>query len=256
VRFEFMLGVARRLGLGRIATGHYARLTGEPPGLTRGVDRNKDQSYMLAEVAPDLLRQVVFPLGPLTKVEVRRLAAEAGLEGWSAPESQEICFVPDDDHRGFLRERLGDRPGAIVDTAGRELARHAGTYNFTIGQRKGLGIAGASASYVLALDAGRREVVVGDEASAAVGKLRIADVVRHRPAAGGRLAVQVRSSGRTTPGRLVDPQRIVLEQPVLGVAPGQTAVLYEGEDVVLAGTIQSTEEWTAGRPERVETAGK
>ncbi len=118
IRLGLLVDVAGRLGLERVATGHYARLVGSPPRLARGVDQSKDQSYVLAEVAPEILERMVFPLGEMRKPDVRALAAEAGLEGHSAPESQEICFVPDDDHRGFLAERLGELPGDIVDTSG------------------------------------------------------------------------------------------------------------------------------------------
>ncbi len=108
--WDCFVEAAQRLGLSRVATGHYARMIGMPPRLARGVDPQKDQSYVLAEVAPDILEHVLFPLGEMRKPEVREMAAQAGLEGHSAPESQEICFVPDDDHRRFLRERLGDLP--------------------------------------------------------------------------------------------------------------------------------------------------
>jgi tRNA-specific 2-thiouridylase len=249
VRFGFMLEIARRLGLGRVATGHYARLLGEPPGLARGLDRSKDQSYVLAEVAPELLRRAIFPLGEMTKVEVRALAEQAGLESHSTPESQEICFVPGDDHRRFLRERLGERPGAIVDRGGRELGRHSGTYNFTIGQRKGLRISGKAAAYVVALDADRREVVVAEASLAAVGKVKISDITRHRTETGYPGVVQVRSSGEAVPASMADAETIVLETPVVGVAPGQTAVMYAGDLVMLAGTIASTEGW-GGPPQK------
>ncbi|OFW57192.1 MAG: tRNA 2-thiouridine(34) synthase MnmA [Actinobacteria bacterium RBG_16_64_13] len=245
VRFAFMLEIARKLGLDKVATGHYARLVGEPAGLARGLDRTKDQSYVLAEVAPELLSQVVFPLGELTKVEVRALAAQAGLEGSGAAESQEICFIPADDYQRFLRDRLGDRPGAIIDQAGGPLGRHAGTYNFTIGQRKGLRIAGKTATYVVGLNAGRQEVVVGGAADLAIGGLCIRDVVLHRHDSGGRTSVQVRSAGGAVPGRMVGGETIVLEEPATGVAPGQTAVVYEGDSVIAAGTIVSTKGWSA-----------
>jgi tRNA-specific 2-thiouridylase len=241
VRFGFMIELAARLGLSHIATGHYARLNGEPAGLTRGVDQKKDQSYVLAEVSPDLLRRALFPLGELCKPEVRTLAAKAGLTGASQPESQEICFVPDDDHRGFLKTRLGDIPGIIVDTAGNEVGNHTGTYNFTIGQRRGLNVAGQVPSYVVALDATGHQVTIGDRAALAVVRLRLADIVRHRAATGKKSTVQYRSTGERVPGRMTDLGIIALDEPAMGVAPGQTAVLYEGENVVAAGTIQATE---------------
>jgi|WetSurMetagenome_2_1015567.scaffolds.fasta_scaffold25109_3 tRNA-uridine 2-sulfurtransferase len=240
VRFGFMLELAGRLGLGSIATGHYARLTGEPLGLARGVDHCKDQSYVLAEVAPELLRRVLFPLGGLRKPDVRRMAAEAGLAGASQPESQEICFIPDDDHRRFLATRLGDMPGVIVDAAGREVGAHRGVYNFTIGQRRGLRVAGRDASYVLALDAAHRLVTIGDRSDLGVNGLRLAEVVWHRPSTGAETTVQFRSSGGRVAGRLTDTSQVVFDEPAMGVAPGQTAVIYEGDTVVAAGTIVET----------------
>ena len=255
VRFGVMLDLARRLGLSHIATGHYARLTGEPPSLTRGVDRDKDQSYVLAEVSPEILTRAVFPLGGMTKANVRAIAVEAALEGHAAPESQEICFIPDDDHRRFLRERLGEHPGSIVDREGRVLGRHSGTYNFTIGQRKGLGLASSEPLYVGALNAERREVVVGAVSESAVGAVRVGDLTWHRPRTQARGSVQLRSSGEAIPAELdiVDAgvgkssaesvAAVVLEEPAYGVAAGQTAVFYEADTVTLAGTILSTTPW-------------
>jgi tRNA-specific 2-thiouridylase len=243
VRFGFMLDLAHKLGLELMATGHYARMMGEPPGLARGVDRVKDQSYVLAEVEPLLLRNVLFPLGGLTKSYVRALATKAGLAGASQPESQEICFVPDDDHRRFLRSRLGERPGRIVDSQGREKGYHKGTYNYTVGQRKGLAVGGGEASYVLRLDAARSLVVVGPRCRLEVGLVRLYDVVWHRPLSGLQTTVQFRSSGGEVRGRLVEGLTVVLEEPAVGVAPGQTAVIYEGENVVAAGSILETEPW-------------
>jgi tRNA-uridine 2-sulfurtransferase len=247
VRLGLLVDVAHRLGLARVATGHYARLIGRPPRIARGADETKDQSYVLAEVAPEILEHLVFPLGEMRKPEVRGLAAQAGLEGHSAPESQEICFVPDDDHRRFLRDRLGALPGEIVDAAGRVLGRHDGTYNYTIGQRKGLGIAAAEPLYVVALDAPERRVVVGPAAEGGIGAVRAAGLVWHRELGSGPFAVQVRSAGAALPvtGLVVDHDTfaVSLAGPVLGVAAGQTAVVYEGERVVVAGTIASTEKW-------------
>ena len=243
VRFSFMLDLVARLGMDEVATGHYARLTAQPAGLARGADLAKDQSYVLAEVPPELLRRLVFPLGELRKPQVRALATEAGLAGASQPESQEICFVPDDDHRGFLRTRLGERPGSIVDMEGKEVGHHQGTYNFTVGQRRGLRIGGGEPAYVMAVDAEKRRVVVGERSALAVGALRLGDVVRHRQPAGGEMTVQVRSSGGVVPARMPADDLVVLGKPALGVAPGQTAVVYEGENVIAAGTILETTTW-------------
>jgi len=242
-RFGLFSDIARREGLAHIATGHYARMIGDPPGLARGVDPGKDQSYVLAEVAPELLRQCIFPLGGMRKAAVKARAEKAGLAGRVVPESQEICFIPDHDHRRFLKERLGERPGALVDGAGRRLGKHSGVYNFTIGQRKRLGIAGAGPLYVIEVIGEGGEVVVGPAAKLAVGSLEIGDAVHHRAAAGENLTVQWRSSGDALPARLAGPRTILLDRPAMAVSPGQTAVLYDGDMVVLAGTILSTRPW-------------
>lgn len=249
VRLGLMLDIARRLGLGRLATGHYARITGSPPCLTRGADVKKDQSYVLAEVSPDVLAHVVFPLGDMTKTRVRMEAARAGLEGHSLPESQEICFVPDDDHRRFLRERLGDLPGDIVDDAGNVLGRHKGTYNYTVGQRRGVGVSGPKPLYVSRVDAGRRQVVVGALAESAVGTVHVEGLTVHMPGSAGEVSLQFRSSGPVVPVDTIeasgDVMVITLAQAAHGVAPGQTAVVYVGSQVAVAGSIVGTDRWGA-----------
>lgn len=250
VRLGVLLDAARRLGLSRVATGHYARLSGTPPRLSRGVDPVKDQSYVLAEVSPAILEHVVFPLGEMRKPEVRERAARAGLEGYSAPESQEICFVPDDDHRRFLRERLGDLPGDIVDSEGHVVGRHEGTYNFTIGQRKGMRVATGDPRYVVAIEAFERRIVAGTAGEAEVGEVSAAGLVWHRSPSGRPLTIQVRSAGAALPaGSMMvagDEMTVVLEAPTAGVAPGQTAVVYEAGAVIVAGTITSTKRWARG----------
>jgi tRNA-specific 2-thiouridylase len=258
VRVGLMLEIARTIGVSQIATGHYARMCGDPPSLARGVDRLKDQSYVLAEVSPRMLSHMTFPLGAMTKDEVRALAAAAGLEGHQVPESQEICFVADDDYKRFLRERLGERPGLIVDAEGRPLGHHSGTYNYTIGQRKGLGIAAPAPLHVVSLDAEKGLVKVGRAEECTVGSVAVEDVVWHRAGSGEPGTVQLRSSGPAIPSHLGKDQRgiedagqqalvsLVLEEPAFGVAPGQTAVMYDGDAVRFAGTIGSTGCWGGG----------
>ena len=244
LRFAVLADVARRSGLDWVATGHYARKVAGQPGLARGKDRAKDQSYVLAEASPQLLGKCLFPLGDMCKQDVRSVAARAGIEGSEQPESQEICFIPDDDYRRFLRSHLGERPGAIVDCNGTVLGHHRGTYNFTIGQRKGLGIAAGQPLFVAGLDADRAEVVVGRSDELAVDEVVVGRLTWHRPPMAGHGLAQFRSSGEAIPGRLVlsppDLVTIVLERPAKAVAPGQTAVFYEEDVVVLAGTIVAT----------------
>jgi tRNA-specific 2-thiouridylase len=243
LRFGLLADVARGLGTDWFATGHYARLTGNPLRLARGADQEKDQSYVLAEVAPELLSQVVFPLGEMTKETVRGIARDSGLSRVVSEESQEICFIPDNDYRSFLRTRLGERPGPITDSTGNILGHHSGTYNYTVGQRKGLGHSEGSPLYVVAVDARRRIVLVGPEPAGSVGMILVSDLVIHRPLSHTATAVQLRAMARPVPASLAGDDAIVLHEPVSGVAPGQTAVLYADDDVVLAGTIVATRPW-------------
>jgi len=249
VRFGLMVDIAQRLSLSWVATGHYARLLGEDRVLARGVDESKDQSYVLAEVDGAVLRRVLFPLGGMTKREVRRLAADAGFEGHGMPESQEICFVADDDHRRFLRERLGDRPGNIIDRSGHRLGGHTGAYNYTIGQRKGLGVPSAGPLYVVEIDAERAEVVVGAAVDLDADLITVGALTWHQPPPSGPVFLQVRSSGTPLIGRLLEDDpgagtqssaTVMLEGAARAVALGQTAVVYRDEQVVCAGTIFAT----------------
>jgi tRNA-specific 2-thiouridylase len=242
VRFGALVEVARRLGAEYVATGHYAQMTGDPRRLSRGVDQQKDQSYVLAEVDSGLLERCIFPLGGLTKQEVRAIARQTGLARLVSEESQEICFVPHDDYRAFLRDKLGERPGTVVDEAGAILGHHLGTYNYTIGQRKGLGFAsGGRPLYVTRVDASRALVVAAPGPFAAVEAISFSVSAVQRTSPTGRVLVQFRSVGSPVTGQLSGPDRVVLDQAASGVAPGQTLVVYDGDDVVLGATITSTE---------------
>ena len=157
VKFASLVDRTRALGIERVATGHYARRDRDPETgryrLLRGRDERKDQSYFLFGLTQDQLARAVFPVGELTKTEVRALAAARGLPTADKPESQEICFVPDDDYAGFVERHAPaeERGGAIVDAQGRELGRHAGVHRYTVGQRRGLGLTSARPLYVLAV---------------------------------------------------------------------------------------------------------
>jgi tRNA-specific 2-thiouridylase len=242
-RFAALLAFARRAGADRLATGHYAKVV-EHRGrrlLARGADPAKDQSYMLARVDPAKLDRVWFPLGEQTKEETRAEASRAGLAVAARAESQEACFLAGDDYRTFLERRgLASEAGTIVDEQGRELGSHPGYWGFTPGQRRGLGVGGGEPLYALRTIAATNTVVVGPrEALArrsvtAVGRLfvpveRAEAKVRYRsPAVGGRVE-------RTARGF-----RVHLDEPAYGVAPGQTAVLYEGDVVVGCGLVSSS----------------
>ncbi|MCZ7662000.1 MAG: tRNA 2-thiouridine(34) synthase MnmA [Thermoleophilia bacterium] len=245
LRFAELAGVADRLGLRWISTGHYARMAGVPPRLRRGLDQAKDQSYVLAQVHPRLLERARFPLGELTKAQTRALAREAGLDVHDSAESQEICFIPDNDYRRFLRERLGERPGAIVDLEGAEIGRHKGTYNYTVGQRRGLGIAAPEPLYVRATVPSERVVVVGSAEALQVATVVANEVVVHRHPIPYEGSLQLRSSGLVATAQVHFDESegaatFALAAPMSGVAAGQAAVLYDRDAVVLAGTICAT----------------
>lgn len=240
-RFAAFFGFARRVGAARLATGHYARLA-EYRGrllLARAADDAKDQSYMLARIDPRSLGRLWFPLGEQTKEETRAQARAAGLDAAGRAESQEACFLAGADYRDFLaRQGLVPRAGAVVDESGRALGAHDGYWQFTPGQRRGLGIAAAEPVYALRTEPQTNTVVVGPRR--ALGRREV--TVR-----AGRLFVPVehadvklRSRSPAAPAR-VEPAgrgfRLVLDEPAYGVAPGQAAVLYEGDAVVGAGLI-------------------
>jgi tRNA-uridine 2-sulfurtransferase len=248
LRFSELAALADRLGLAWIATGHYARVLEGEGRLRRGRDARKDQSYVLAQVDPFLISRTLLPLGELTKDVTRALAREAGLDVHDRAESQEICFIPDDDYRRFLRERLGDRPGRLVTEGGLVVGEHRGHYNFTVGQRKGLGVSGPQPYYVLAL--ADRDVVVGPAEAADVRRIWVEGVIWHSPVRPDRGAAQLRSTGRAVGAwaRMETHDRLllVLDEAERGVAPGQTAVLYQDDLVVAAGVVSRTDAGAGG----------
>ncbi|MGE5454936.1 MAG: tRNA 2-thiouridine(34) synthase MnmA, partial [Methylocystaceae bacterium] len=168
IKFGGMLDQARAINMDYLATGHYGRIVNDEASgrylLYKGKDGRKDQSYVLYNLTQEQLAHLMLPLGDYTKEEIRVIAHEIGLAVADKPESQEICFVPDNDYGAFVRNRYPDalQPGAIEDTSGKVLGQHQGIANFTIGQRKGLGIATGKPRYVIAIDAERRAVIVGD----------------------------------------------------------------------------------------------
>ena len=239
-RFAELLTFVERAGAARLATGHYARVV-EQRGrrlLARAVDPEKDQSYMLARLDPRLLDRIWFPLGEQTKAETRAEAERAGLAVAGRGESQEACFLGGGDYRDFLdRHGVGARAGPIVDVEGRHLGEHEGFWRFTPGQRRGLSVAAAEPLYALRTDARTNTVVVGPRTALA------AETIFAR----GRLYVPVtradvkwRYRSPAAPARVAPTSggfELALDAPAYGVAPGQAAVLYEGEAVVGAGTV-------------------
>ncbi len=242
-RFAELLSFARRIGAARLATGHYARIV-ERDGsllLARGADEQKDQSYMLAGLDPRFLDRLWFPLGEQTKDVTRRQAAAAGLEAAGRAESQEACFLAGSDYREFLgRLGLDSSDGAIVDESGRELGRHAGFWRFTPGQRKGLGVSAATPLYALRTGAGTNTVVVGPRESLATTRVRVGAGRLFLPV--DRAEAKLRYRSPAAPATIETRARgfgLELDEPAYGVAPGQTAVLYDDDAVVGAGVISS-----------------
>ena len=244
VRFSVLAEAAALLGAGRVASGHYARLAEgiAGPVLAAARDGAKDQSYMLAELGAALRRRMILPLGELTKDEVRRRAREAALPAADAVESQEVCFVGVGGYGPFLERNsdLEPRVGDIIDGEGNVLGTHRGYWNYTVGQRRGLGLAARAPLYVLATDAEANTVTVGPREALATHQLSLAPARIHDDI-DGPLEIRVRYRGRALPGRLdvADGGGIVvsLDEPADGVAPGQTAAAYREGRLVAAGRV-------------------
>jgi tRNA-specific 2-thiouridylase len=255
IKFEQFITTARQIGAERIATGHYARIRRDEPSgryrLLRGVDRSKDQAYFLFGLTQEQLSRALFPLGELTKQQVRELARARSLPVAEKPESQEICFVPTGSYREFIeaytaeqRQKLGAERGEVISTDGRVLAEHTGLHNFTVGQRKGLGVAVGEPLYVLELDPAKNQVTVGTDRELFRRRFMVCDVnwirsmtdgetvdahvkIRHNhPGAAAR--VEARGSNEACV-EFVDPQR--------AITPGQGAVFYDSDEVLGGGWI-------------------
>ena len=247
LRIDAMIELADRVGASHLVTGHYARVVddGEGPLLARPDDDRKDQTHMLSALRPGSLARLHFPLADLTKPRVREIAHQAGLPVAGRAESQDLCFLAGAGKREFLRRHAGlaDRPGEVVDSGGRVLGTHPGHHNFTVGQRRGLGISGGDGTprYVLAVDADANRIVVGKREQLAESTVRLRGARLHRGP--GRVnRVRLRHHSRPLPCR-VDPAgsaeelMVALREPAFGVAPGQTASLLDGDLVVGHGTI-------------------
>jgi tRNA-specific 2-thiouridylase len=251
IKFRDLLATARDLGASALATGHYVRRVPSPDGpeLHRACDRSRDQSYFLYRTTQAELDFLRFPLGGLAKDETRALARELGLPVAAKPDSQDICFVPQGSYAALverLRPEAGE-PGEIVDQSGQMLGRHRGIAHFTIGQRKGLGIAAAEPLYVLRLEPHSRRVVVGPKSALAETRVRLAELNwLGRPLAVGEgvpVAAKLRSAQPPVPATLrpaaaEGEAELLLAAPAGAVAPGQAAVLYEGERVLGGGWIR------------------
>jgi tRNA-specific 2-thiouridylase len=252
IKFAVVLDRALALGFDAVCTGHYARIVDGPAGreLHRALDPDKDQSYVLGVLDVHQVRHAMFPLGDTVKSDVRAEAAARGLALAAKPDSHDICFIADGDTAGFLRERLGERPGRIVGPDGTELGSHDGAYGFTIGQRRGLRIGTPAADgrprYVLDISPATGTVVVGPAESLNVRLLRGADARWCGPAPGdGQFdcLVQIRAHGAATAAVVAvteDSVEVGLLEAIRGVAPGQAAVFYRGTRVLGSATILAT----------------
>jgi tRNA-specific 2-thiouridylase len=239
VKFHASAFLADQLGYHHVATGHYARVE-EGPTLARPVDEGKDQTYVLWPVPRDLLSRTIFPLGEYRKTEVRAIAEERGLAVAYTPESQDICFIPDGNYRGFVRKKVKAEPGDVVDRDGQVLGRHAGVVDFTVGQRRGIGVSAPTPLYVTEVRPSSGQVVVGRKRDLEVREVAVRDLnwfLDPKEAA----CVQVRYNGRPVPCTVEERAGewvAHLDEPVVGVAPGQSAVFYSGDgDRVVGGGV-------------------
>ncbi len=266
LKFGKLWDFAQQVGAEKIATGHYAQIKpidtinqlgdnysaekqqGENElGLFRGVDPGKDQSYVLFGIDPDLLKNILFPVGSYQKSEIRELARKTGLRVADKPDSQEICFIPDNDYVGFLKRYRGEQEtaGELVDTAGAVLGHHNGYEKFTIGQRRGLGIAFGEPRYVVEINPDNRRVVIGLKDDLACGQLlanRLNFLVKpDKTCFNADTKIRYRHTASPAQIELMDndEMKVTFETPQNGVAPGQAVVLYNGDRVLGGGWIDS-----------------
>jgi tRNA-specific 2-thiouridylase len=249
VKFASLVEKTRALGAEHVATGHYARKDREGGRfrLLKGKDPAKDQSYFLFGLTQEQLATALFPVGHLEKAEVRRLARERGLPVADKAESQEICFVPDGDYAGFVERSApaADRSGPIVDSGGREIGRHGGVHRFTVGQRRGLGLASARPLYVLAVRPDTRTVVVGNDEELLSDRLVAGDVnwlSRAEPAAEIRARARIRYRHAEAAASILPlgggRAEVRFDERQRAITPGQAVVFYEGEVCLGGGWIE------------------
>jgi tRNA-specific 2-thiouridylase len=250
LKFSTLLDRARGLGAEQVATGHYARVDRSADGrwlLKRSADPEKDQSYFLFSLTQDQLARAVFPVGFLSKPEVRAQAHRLGLAVADKPDSQEICFVPDGDYASFVARKDPSvvREGAIVDDQGRHLGTHGGVHRFTVGQRKGLGISASSPLYVLKIDAEAATVTVG--ARDALEKPRLSAsgvnwIAIDAPRSPMRVAAQIRHRHKPGAGSVCalpgGRAEMIFDEPQPAITPGQAVVFYDGDTVAGGGWIE------------------
>jgi tRNA-uridine 2-sulfurtransferase len=257
LKFDQLLTVAQQIGAERVATGHYARVTYDDASarwiLKRPADLSKDQTYFLFGLTQEQLGRTLFPLGEMTKPQVRELAAKRGLAIAEKPDSQEICFVPGGDYKRFIDAYLAeqgqslslpDTAGELITTSGEVIGEHAGIHNFTVGQRKGLGVATGSPLYVIQISGASKQVVVGGDEqlySRTLRARRVNLISLDDLCEPMRVAVKIRHRHEPAPAVIeragADEILVTFDQPQRAVTPGQAAVFYDGEIVVGGGWI-------------------
>ncbi len=255
LKFDQLLIVAQQIGAERVATGHYARVAYDEARarwvLKRPADLSKDQTYFLFGLTQDQLRRTLFPLGDMNKPEVRELAHRHGLAIAEKPDSQEICFVPGGDYKRFIDAYLAEQGGGLPDTAGelvttkgKVIGEHSGIHNFTVGQRKGLGVATGSPLYVIQISGANKQVIVGGDEhlysrtlrAKRVNLISVADLTESM-----RVAVKIRHRHEPAPATIersgADEILVTFDEPQRAITPGQAAVFYDGDVVVGGGWI-------------------
>jgi tRNA-specific 2-thiouridylase len=248
IKFGRLWDHARSLGCSRLATGHYARVVTGPDGsaIARAADPAKDQSYALFDLSREVLGHILLPIGELAdKAQTRHLARERGLPVHAKPDSQEICFVPDDDYARLLRSRAPEatQPGEIVDAGGEVLGRHEGYGLYTIGQRRGLGVAGGVPLYVTRIDPATNRIVLGPREEVVSRRLRARDANWHANTPDEfRAVVQIRYNHRGAPALVKrtgeDAFQATFDEPVHAITPGQAAVVYDDGRILGGGWIE------------------
>lgn len=261
IKFSFLAQRARMLNASHVATGHYARIECDAAdgwALKRGVDADKDQSYVLFGMRQDQLAATLMPVGRHPKSEIRQMAAEAGFPNAGKADSQDICFIPTGDYREFLRQRSDERPGDIVDAAGNVLGQHDGIQYFTVGQRRGLGLSGGPPRFVIRLEPDTSRVVVGSEQNLYRNTLYahpVSWVSGIVPSSDTGVTVKIRYKFAEAPATVsaVDGGALVhFDEPQRAITPGQAAVFYRGDTVLGGGPIAGYEPEMAG-PRSSET---
>ena len=249
IKFGLLLNKARKMGADHLATGHYARVENVRGGyrLLKGVDYGKDQSYFLYTLNQEQLACLMLPIGELYKNQTRRIARELGINDGDGHESQDICFIPDNDYRSFVDGHISCRPGEIVDSKGQLLGQHSGLAHYTIGQRQGLGLVIEKRMYVLRLDTTKNHLVVGSQSQLLSNGLTAGQlnwVSGSAPQDGEKITARIRYKSPEVVTDLKldgDTAEVCFSQPQRSVAPGQAVVFYQSDVVLGGGIIESSD---------------